>query len=101
MAGAIDEWTREENKAFEIAIATYNIECIEKGEWEKVSLSVPGKSIDQIKLHFMHLLMDVEAIESDQGPLPDYKYDEDENDGDDGNDGDHGDTKEKEMSMVP
>lgn len=95
MAGAIDEWTREENKAFEIAIATYNIECIEKGEWEKVSSSVPGKSVHQIKLHFMHLLMDVEAIESDQGPLPDYKYDED-----DGDDGDHGDTKEKEMSIV-
>lgn len=72
MAGASDDrWTREENKAFEVALAA-NWNCIEKGEWEKIASSIPGKSIDQIKAQFWRLLEDVAAIEDDRVPLPSY-----------------------------
>lgn len=71
MAGTSDQWTREENKAFEVALAA-NWNCIEKGEWEKIASSIPGKSIDQIKAHFRQLLDDVAAIEDDQVPFPSY-----------------------------
>ncbi|KAM1124966.1 hypothetical protein ACFX2I_040295 [Malus domestica] len=107
MAGGVssDQWTWQENKVFETALATYNIHCIEKGEWEKLSLLVPGKSIDQIKSHFMQLLMDLEAIESDQEPLPDYKDDhflmtKKDRDANDGNGSDHDGTGKREFHQV-
>ena len=72
MAGtSSDQWTWEENKAFEVALAE-NWSCIEKGEWEKIASSIPGKSIDQIKAQFRQLVDDVAAIEAGQVPFPSY-----------------------------
>lgn len=45
MVGTSEQWTREENKAFEIALAA-NWKCIEKGGWEKIASSIPGAAIE-------------------------------------------------------
>lgn len=67
MSEAVTQWTWEENKVFEM-----QWEYLTKGEWEKVAVLLPTKSIDDIKLHYKHLLEDVELIHSGLIPLPDY-----------------------------
>lgn len=62
-------WTREEDKAFENALATYYNNA---DMWDKILLAVPGKTIEDLKLHYEALNKDVEGIESGTVPLPDY-----------------------------
>jgi hypothetical protein len=57
------EWTWEENKVFEDALANY-YEYVERGEWEKFAPLIPTKTPSQICMHFKHLLEDIELIES-------------------------------------
>ncbi|KDP20090.1 hypothetical protein JCGZ_05859 [Jatropha curcas] len=72
MASAIS-WSKEENKAFENAIATYGVEDDDsKEQWEKVALMVPSKSIEELKQHYQLLVEDVSAIEAGNIPLPTY-----------------------------
>ncbi|CAK7342786.1 unnamed protein product [Dovyalis caffra] len=59
--------TCEENKKFEM-----NWEYLIKGEWEKVALLLPEKSVDDIKQHYKHLLEDIELIDSGLVPHPSY-----------------------------
>ncbi|XP_057775350.1 protein RADIALIS-like 4 [Salvia miltiorrhiza] len=59
-------WTREEDKAFENALATYYNDV---DMWDKIALAVPGKTIEDLKLHYEVLRRDVEAIESGKVPL--------------------------------
>ncbi|KAH6780293.1 hypothetical protein C2S52_011530 [Perilla frutescens var. hirtella] len=63
------DWTWEEDKAFENALATYYNDA---DMWDKIALAVPGKKIDDIKLHYEALSFDVDAIESGKVPLPNY-----------------------------
>ncbi|CAN8236940.1 unnamed protein product [Cochlearia groenlandica] len=63
-------WSREDDIAFERAIATYTDESDDK--WEKIAKDVPGKSVDQIKEHYEILVEDVDRIESGCVPLPAY-----------------------------
>lgn len=62
------EWSWEENKVFEEALATH-YEYVEKGEWEKLAPLIPTKTPSQICMHFKHLLEDIEVIEL-MTPLP-------------------------------
>ncbi|XP_057772841.1 uncharacterized protein LOC130992283 isoform X2 [Salvia miltiorrhiza] len=62
-------WAREEDKAFENALATYYRDA---DMWDNIALAVPGKTIEDLKLHYEVLHCDVEAIESGKVPLPDY-----------------------------
>lgn len=63
-------WTWEQDKEFEIAIAT-NAE--DSGDWwEKIAAAVPGKTIDEIKHHYELLVEDINSIESGRVPLPAY-----------------------------
>ncbi|KAK6912418.1 SANT/Myb domain [Dillenia turbinata] len=66
-------WTLEEDKLFENAIAT-NPENSDYF-WEKVSEAVPGKSMEEIMLHYEALVEDVKAIESGLVGLPNYDDD--------------------------
>ncbi|XP_059303351.1 transcription factor MYBS1-like [Lycium ferocissimum] len=68
-------WSREEEKAFENAIAMYWIEGTEQ-QWEKFALMVPTKTIDELKRHYQLLVDDVNAIEAGQVPIPNYKGEE-------------------------
>lgn len=65
-------WTREEEKAFENAIAIHSIEKSNNEDWDKIVSLVPTKSIEEIKQHFEYLIEDVSAIEAGKVPLPKY-----------------------------
>ncbi|CAL5365935.1 unnamed protein product [Camellia sinensis] len=64
-------WTREQDKAFENALAIISEESSDR--WEKVAAMVPGKTVEEIKHHYEILVEDINAIESDLVPLPHYK----------------------------
>ncbi|CAN7113907.1 unnamed protein product [Brassica rapa subsp. narinosa] len=83
-------WSREDDIAFERALASYTDESEEK--WEKIAADVPGKSVEQIKEHYEVLVEDVGRIESGCVPLPDYGSPEGSNGhgGDDGGSGKKG-----------
>lgn len=63
-------WSREQDKAFENALATYPEEDVDR--WEKIAADVPGKSLEEIKYHYEILIDDVSRIESGCVPLPCY-----------------------------
>ncbi|PIA39583.1 hypothetical protein AQUCO_02600199v1 [Aquilegia coerulea] len=69
------EWTREEDKAFENAIAMHWTED-NKDKWEKIASSVPSKTVAEVKRHYDILLEDLKAIEAGHVPLPNYVGDE-------------------------
>lgn len=64
------EWSWEEDKAFENALATYPEDCSDR--WEKIAIDVPGKTIDEIKEHYELLIDDISQIEAGCVPLPSY-----------------------------
>ncbi|KAK6927743.1 SANT/Myb domain, partial [Dillenia turbinata] len=72
-SSSASSWTREEDKLFENAIATNPENSVDF--WEKVSEAVPGKSMEEIKLHYEALVEDVKAIESGLVGLPTYDDD--------------------------
>lgn len=64
-------WNREEDRAFESAIAMHWTGD-SKEQWDKIASMVPSKSIDELKQHYEVLVQDVEAIEAGLVPLPNY-----------------------------
>ncbi|XP_057445128.1 transcription factor SRM1-like isoform X2 [Lotus japonicus] len=64
------DWSREQEKAFENALATYPEDASDR--WEKIAADVPGKSIKEIKQHYEVLVDDISQIESGRVPLPLY-----------------------------
>ncbi|CAL9147649.1 transcription factor SRM1 [Musa acuminata AAA Group] len=69
-ASCSPSWTREQDKAFEYALATHHEDC--DNRWEKIAVDVPGKTIEDIKHHYELLVEDVNGIESGRVPLPCY-----------------------------
>ncbi|KAF9594063.1 hypothetical protein IFM89_027245 [Coptis chinensis] len=69
------QWTREEDKAFENAIAAHWIED-SKDKWEKIATSVPRKTVAEVKRHYDILVEDLKAIEAGHVPVPNYVGDE-------------------------
>lgn len=63
-------WTREQDKAFENALATYPEDASDR--WEKITEDVPGKTMKEIRHHYELLVDDVSRIESGCVPLPCY-----------------------------
>ncbi|KAJ9691707.1 hypothetical protein PVL29_013786 [Vitis rotundifolia] len=63
-------WSREQNKAFENALATYPEDLSDR--WEKIAADVPGKTLEEVKHHYELLVEDVTQIESGSVPLPCY-----------------------------
>ncbi|CAA7027034.1 unnamed protein product [Microthlaspi erraticum] len=82
-------WSREDDIAFERALAIHTDESEER--WEKIAAEVPGKSVEQIKEHYELLVEDVSRIESGCVPLPDYGSPERSN----GHAGDEGGSSKK------
>ncbi|CBI15416.3 unnamed protein product, partial [Vitis vinifera] len=75
MSSEVPVWSREEEKAFENAIAMHWTEDC-KEVWDKIASMVPGKSVDELKQHYQFLVEDVNAIEAGHIPLPNYAADE-------------------------
>ncbi|CAN0837830.1 Transcription factor DIVARICATA [Linum grandiflorum] len=64
-------WTREENKAFESALAIYGDEH-DPDRWFKVAAMIPGKSVSDVIKQYRELEEDVGEIEAGRVPLPGY-----------------------------
>eukprot|EP00252_Welwitschia_mirabilis_P018180 TRINITY_DN4042_c0_g1_i1.p1 TRINITY_DN4042_c0_g1~~TRINITY_DN4042_c0_g1_i1.p1 ORF type:complete len:275 (+),score=53.62 TRINITY_DN4042_c0_g1_i1:275-1099(+) len=94
------DWSKEQDKAFETALAKFWNESKEK--WEKIAAEVSGKTATDVKLHFDVLVSDVEAIDGGIIPLPHYS---DENNGtevtDSVNGSQKGNTPLSSSSFVP
>ncbi|XP_038892511.1 transcription factor SRM1-like [Benincasa hispida] len=65
-------WSREQDKAFENALATYPEDASDR--WEKIVAAIPGKTLKEIKDHYELLVDDVNQIESGFVPLPSYSF---------------------------
>uniref|UniRef100_A0A803MNT7 Transcription factor SRM1 n=1 Tax=Chenopodium quinoa TaxID=63459 RepID=A0A803MNT7_CHEQI len=63
-------WSREQDKAFENAIATHSDDL--EDNWEKIAADVPGKTLEEVKNHYELLFEDVKEIEAGRVPLPSY-----------------------------
>lgn len=68
--GSSCEWSRDQDKAFENALANYPEDVVDR--WEKIAADVPGKTLEEIKRHYVVLFDDINHIESGFVPLPDY-----------------------------
>ncbi|KAF8407858.1 hypothetical protein HHK36_006995 [Tetracentron sinense] len=66
-----EKWSREEEKAFENAIAMHWIDDA-KDQWEKIASMVSSKTIDEVKQHYQILVEDINAIEAGLVPIPSY-----------------------------
>ncbi|XP_073002984.1 transcription factor MYBS1-like [Typha latifolia] len=73
-------WSREEEKAFENAVATVAppAEGEEDGEkwWEMMAARVPGRTAAEVRRHYELLVEDVRAIEAGRVPIPRYAGEE-------------------------
>ncbi|CAN4080909.1 unnamed protein product [Withania somnifera] len=72
-------WSREQDIAFENALATYPEDSANR--WEKIAADVPGKTLQEVKNHYELLLDDVSRIESGCVPLPWYNSSSDRSSG--------------------
>lgn len=70
--GSSSEWSKEQDKAFENALAIHPEDASDR--WEKIAADVPGKTLEEIKHHYKLLVEDVNQIESGCVPLPSYNY---------------------------
>ncbi|KAK3413934.1 protein RADIALIS-like 6 [Eucalyptus grandis] len=69
-------WTAEKNKLFEDALAVYEEGTLDR--WQRIANAVGGKtSVEEVKKHYEILQHDIDLIESDKVPLPQYKTSED------------------------
>ncbi|KHN14065.1 hypothetical protein glysoja_048339 [Glycine soja] len=68
--GSSSEWSKEQDKAFENALAIHPEDASDR--WEKIVVDIPGKTLEEIKHHYELLVEDVNQIESGCVPLPSY-----------------------------
>ncbi|XP_059317926.1 transcription factor DIVARICATA-like [Lycium ferocissimum] len=62
------EWTKEENKRFESALAIYDETT--PNRWFKVAEMIPGKSALDVMMQYKELVADVSDIEAGLDPIP-------------------------------
>jgi len=64
------EWTREDNKKFESALAIYDKDTPDR--WFKVAAMIPGKTVFDVIKQYRELEEDVSEIEAGRVPIPGY-----------------------------
>ena len=64
------EWTKEENKKFESALAIYDEDTPDR--WLKVAAMIPGKTVFDVIRQYKELEEDVNEIEAGRVPIPGY-----------------------------
>ncbi|GLT81681.1 hypothetical protein SLE2022_001170 [Rubroshorea leprosula] len=64
------DWTPEENKVFENALAVYDKETPDR--WQKVAAMIPGKTAADVQKQYRELEADVSRIEAGLFPMPGY-----------------------------
>ncbi|KQK09056.1 protein RADIALIS-like 3 [Brachypodium distachyon] len=71
VANAASEWSRQENKLFEEALAYYGEGTPDR--WQKVSRAMGGtKTADEVRRHYEILEDDYDLIRSGRLPFPQY-----------------------------
>ncbi|KAJ4978062.1 hypothetical protein NE237_008842 [Protea cynaroides] len=65
------EWTQEENKMFENALAIYDKDTPDR--WQKVANMIPGKTVIDVLKQYKELEDDVCEIEAGRIPIPGYR----------------------------
>uniref|UniRef100_A0A6M2EG24 Uncharacterized protein n=1 Tax=Populus davidiana TaxID=266767 RepID=A0A6M2EG24_9ROSI len=68
--GQTTEWTKEENKMFERALAIFDEH--EPDRWLKVAAMIPGKTVNDVIKQYKELEEDVCDIEAGRVPVPGY-----------------------------
>lgn len=64
-------WTEEENKRFEMALARY--EESHPQRWQNVARAVGGgKTVEEVKRHYEHLVSDINLIDTAEEPFYNY-----------------------------
>ncbi|KAJ4972457.1 hypothetical protein NE237_005631 [Protea cynaroides] len=78
MTSSEGEWSREEEKAFENAIAMHwsETDCNSPERWDKIASMVPNKTVSQLKQHYHMLVEDIDAIEAGLVLIPAYTGDD-------------------------
>ncbi|KAH6765075.1 RAD-like 6 [Perilla frutescens var. hirtella] len=70
--GSTSNWSVEENKLFENALAVYDKDTPER--WQNLVKAVGGgKTVEDVKCHYEKLVYDIQQIECGNVPLPKYK----------------------------
>ncbi|XP_028779755.1 transcription factor DIVARICATA-like [Neltuma alba] len=64
------EWTREENKRFESALAIHDKDTPDR--WLKVAAMIPGKTVYDVIKQYRELEEDIGEIEAGRVPIPGY-----------------------------
>lgn len=64
------EWSREDNKKFESALAIYDKETPDR--WLKIAAMIPGKTVYDVIKQYRDLVEDLSEIEAGNVPLPGY-----------------------------
>ncbi|XVF62034.1 hypothetical protein PTKIN_Ptkin08bG0184600 [Pterospermum kingtungense] len=64
-------WTPEQNKLFENALATYDKDVPDR--WQKIAKLVGGTNEQEVKKQYEILLHDIKLIESGKVPFPRYR----------------------------
>nr|XP_010921931.1 protein RADIALIS-like 3 [Elaeis guineensis] len=72
------EWSRSEDKIFELALVQYPEGTPDR--WSLITAKLPGKTLSQVLHHYQVLIYDLELIESGRVEIPDYKDNEQEGD---------------------
>jgi hypothetical protein len=62
-------WTREQEKAFENALATLADPDDEAAMWDRIAEAVEGKTAEEVRRHYDLLVEDVDGIEAGRVPL--------------------------------
>ncbi|GJU35840.1 RADIALIS-like protein 3 [Tanacetum coccineum] len=76
MGSSLLIWTWSENKLFEIQLVEQDEN--DPNRWLNIA-KVTGKTVEQVRSHYELLVEDIDQIESDMVPLPNYKDDTSDN----------------------
>lgn len=64
-------WSSKQNKQFEAALAKYDRDTPDR--WQNIARAVGGKSAEEVRRHYEALERDINNIENDQVPIPNYR----------------------------
>uniref|UniRef100_A0AAU7PIV4 MYB-related transcription factor MYB2 n=1 Tax=Mentha canadensis TaxID=294733 RepID=A0AAU7PIV4_9LAMI len=70
MSSKSSSWTAWQNKVFEDALVNYDRNKPEW--WQNVAKAVGGKSVEEVKRHYQKLVEDINHIENEKVPVPNY-----------------------------
>ncbi|KAL6610717.1 hypothetical protein ACP70R_040686 [Stipagrostis hirtigluma subsp. patula] len=65
------QWTKEQNKRFEQALAVYDKDTPDR--WHNIALAVGGKTAEEVRRYYDLLEEDIKRIESGKVPFPAYR----------------------------